>query len=119
MSLIITQTQMAGQSKAQKQKTSASHNSCCQEEDPHSGLDIQVGLQHVSDQDADSLSMPLLSSPVQTQALLSVPGPNVTAQRQQLGDHSCMAPQASPHEHVPAIPALVLNGQPQTDQQLY
>ena len=84
----------------------------------YSGLDIKVGLEHVSDQDPDSLSMALLCGPVQTQAALLVLHPNVAAQGQQLGDHGSVTPQASPQEDIPPIATLVSNGQTQADQQL-
>ena len=84
----------------------------------HRGLDVQVGLQHVPDQDPNSISVTLLSSPVQAQPLLLVLHPNVAAQGHQLGHHCGVTPQAGPHEDVPPIAALVLNGQPQRSQQL-
>ncbi|KAA6423474.1 MAG: hypothetical protein FRX49_06534 [Trebouxia sp. A1-2] len=78
----------------------------------------KVGLQHVPDQDPNSISVTLLSSPVQAQPLLLVLHPNVAAQGHQLGHHCGVTPQAGPHEDVPPIAALVLNGQPQRSQQL-
>ena len=84
----------------------------------HRGLDVQVGLQHVPDQHPNSVSMTLLSSPVQAQSLLPVLHTNVAAQGHQLGHHRCVTPQAGPHEDVPPVAALVLNGQPQRGQQL-
>ena len=83
------------------------------------GLDIKVGLEHVSDQDPDGLGMALLSSPMQAQAALLVLDPDVAAQGQQLGHHGSMTPKASPQEDVPPIAALVSDGQTQADQQLH
>ena len=47
-------------------------------------LDVHVGLQHVLNQDPDSVSMALFGSPMQPKTLLCILGTNVAAQRQQL-----------------------------------
>lgn len=85
----------------------------------HCGLDVQVGLQGVPDQHPHSLSVPLLSRPVQPQPLVLVLHSDVAPQRQQLGHHCSVAAQAGPHEDVPAIAALVMDGEAQTSQQLH